>query len=462
MIKLTFHGAAETVTGSKYLLETDKAKVLIDCGLFQGLKELRSRNWTPPPFAASSVDAVVLTHAHIDHIGYLPRFVKSGFHKRVHATSATAELMTILLEDSARNQENDAEYANRKGFSKHHPALPLYDEHDVVRTMKLVHATPREAWFNPAGDVWCRYHDAGHLLGSAMIEVEVRSGAKPLRITFSGDVGRYEAPLYHDPTPPPACDYLICESTYGDRDHGNEQVLDQLCGVVQDTIKRGGVMLTASFAVGRAQQLIYLLRVLIEQNRIPELPIYLDSPMAGAAMDVFRKYAIDHDLAEMGACNPKTVLEASNVYLTRAAEESKRLNDVVGPAVIIASSGMMTGGRILHHLKRRLPDPTTTLVVGGYQAVGTRGRDIQEGRRTIRIFGREVPVNAHVAEISAISGHAGRSELLRWLKPLASPQRTFITHGELGPATALAEALRSERQWDVVVPKMGESFNLEN
>jgi metallo-beta-lactamase family protein len=202
--------------------------------------------------------------------------------------------------------------------------------------------------------------------------------------------------------------------------------------------------------------------VLIEQNRIPELPIYLDSPMAGAAMDVFRKYAIDHDLAEMGACNPKTVLEASNVYLTRAAEESKRLNEVVGPAVIIASSGMMTGGRILHHLKRRLPDPTTTLVVGGYQAVGTRGRDIQEGRRTIRIFGRDVPVNAHVAEISAISGHAGRSELLQWLKPLPSPKRTFITHGELGPATALAEALRSERQWDVVVPKMGESFNLEN
>lgn len=461
MIKLTFHGAAETVTGSKYLLETDKAKVLIDCGLFQGLKELRLRNWDPLPFPAASVDAVVLTHAHIDHIGYLPRLVKSGFRKRVLATPATADLMSILLEDSARNQESDAEYANRKGFSKHHPALPLYDEHDVARTMKLVDAVPREAWFNPAGDIWCRYHDAGHLLGSAMIEVEVRSGPKPVRITFSGDVGRYDAPLYHNPTPPPACDYLICESTYGNRDHGTESVLDQLCDVVHDAIHRGGVMLTASFAVGRAQQIIYLLRVLTEQGRIPELPIYLDSPMAGAAMDVFRKYAVDHDLVEMGPNASRKVLEAANVFLTRSAEESKRINDVVGPAVIIASSGMMTGGRILHHLKRRLPDPKTTLVVGGYQAAGTRGRDIQEGRRTIRVFGRDVAVNAHIAEISAISGHAGRSELLQWLAPLAAPKLTFITHGELDSATALADTLRGERKWDVVIPRMGQAFTLE-
>ncbi|MCE9605686.1 MAG: MBL fold metallo-hydrolase [Planctomycetia bacterium] len=467
MIKLTFHGAAETVTGSKYLLETDRGRILIDCGLFQGLKELRQRNWNPLPFPAASVDAVVLTHAHIDHIGYLPHFVKSGFEGRVLATPATVDLMSILLLDSARNQENDAEYANRKGFSKHRPALPLYDERDVKRTMQLVDAVPREAWFNPAGDIWCRYHDAGHLLGSAMIEVEVRSGPKPLRmkplrITFSGDVGRYDAPLYHDPLSPPACDYLICESTYGNRDHGTENVLDQLCDVVLASIERGGVMLTASFAVGRAQQIIYLLRVLIEQGRIPELPIYLDSPMASTAMDVFRKYAADHDLVEMGGRNPKQVLEAPNVHLARSAEESKRINEVAGPAVIIASSGMMTGGRILHHLKRRLPDPKTTLVVGGYQAEGTRGRDIQDGRRTIRVFGSDVPVRGHVAEISAISGHAGRSELLRWLQPLAPPKRTFITHGELDAANALAQTLRQDRGWNVTIPKMGEAFTLEH
>lgn len=461
MIKLSFHGAAETVTGSKYLLETDRAEVLIDCGLFQGLKELRERNWTPPPFPAKKVDAVVLTHAHIDHIGYLPKFVKSGFRNRVYATPATVDLMSILLNDSARNQESDAEYANRKSFSKHHPALPLYDEADVAHTMSRVEAVPREAWFNPAGDVWCRYHDAGHLLGSASIEVEVRQGTKPTRILFSGDVGRYDAPLYHDPKTPLPCDYLICESTYGNRDHGDENVLDQLCEVVHQMMNRGGVLLAASFAVGRAQQIIYLLRVLIQQGRIPELPIYLDSPMAGAAMDVFRKYAADHDLVEMGPQAQTKVLEAANVFLARSAEDSKRINDVVGPAVIIASSGMMTGGRILHHLKRRLPDPKTTLMLGGYQAVGTRGRDIQEGRRTIRIFGRDVPVNCHVAEVSAISGHAGRSELLRWLQPLAAPKRTFITHGELPAADALATTLREQRGWDVVIPKMGQSFTLE-
>ena len=461
MIQLTFYGAAETVTGSKYLLEAPDGRVLVDCGLFQGQKELRVRNWDRLPFDAASVDAVVLTHAHIDHIGYLPRFVKTGFRGPVFCTPATEELAEILLFDSARNQESDADYANKKGFSKHHPALPLYDDRDVVDTLRLLKsASPRE-WFNPAGSIWCRYHDAGHLLGSAMIEVEIRRGPKPLRIVFSGDIGRYDGPLYHDPAPPPACDYLICESTYGDRDHGPQRVLDQLCDVVLTSIRRGGVMLVASFAVGRAQQLIYLLRVLIEQGRIPEIPIFLDSPMAASATGIFSKYAADHDLVESKFKGPGSVLDARNVRLARTVNESKRINDVMGPAVIIASSGMMTGGRILHHLKQRLPDARTTVVLGGYQAVGTRGSDLQEGRKSIRIYGQDVPVRAAVAEMSSISGHAGRSELLRWLGSLPSPRRTFITHGELGPATMLADTLRADRGWDVVIPRMEQTFALE-
>lgn len=461
MLQLSFHGAAETVTGSKYLLETDDARVMIDCGLFQGKKELRLRNWDRLPFDHASVDAVVLTHAHIDHIGYLPRFVRGGFHNPIYATGATDELAEILLYDSAKTQESDAEYANRKGFSKHHPALPLYDERDVTNALRLFRTVERREWFNPAGSVWCRYYDAGHLLGSCLIEVEVRRGAKPKRLVFSGDIGRYSAPLYHDPTPPPPCDYLICESTYGDRDHPAIAVADQLCEVVTEAIRRGGVMLVASFAVGRAQQLIYLLRVLIAQERIPELPIFLDSPMAATATEIFREHADEHDLSEAKFAAPEKVLSARNVHLARSVAESKRINDVEGPAVIIASSGMMTGGRILHHMKRRLPDPQNTVVLGGYMAEGTRGRDMKEGRRTIRIHGQDVAVRAAVAEISAISGHAGRTELLRWLQPLSPPRRTFLTHGELAGANALAATLRDERGWDVVVPKLGQTFVLE-
>ena len=461
MPRLTFYGAAETVTGSRYLLEASDGKILVDCGLFQGLKELRLRNWNALPFNPATVDAVVLTHAHIDHIGYLPKFVKSGFRGPIYATPATVKLAEVLLMDSARNQEGDAQYFNRKGTSKHAPALPLYDETDVPPTLKRMRPIRRGEWFNPTGSIWCRYHDAGHLLGSTLIQVEVREGPKPLRITFSGDVGRYAAPLYHDPQPPPACDYLVCESTYGDRDHGPEQVLDQLAEVVNESLRRGGMMVTASFAVGRAQQLIYLLGVLLERNRIPEIPIYLDSPMASSATEIFLEHADEHDLSESRLVGRDHILEARNVHLARTAEESKRINEIDGGAVIIASSGMMTGGRILHHLKRRLPDPKNTIVLGGYQAAGTRGRALKEGARTLRIYGRDIPVRAHVAEISAISGHAGRSELLRWLQPLEPPRRTFITHGELTGANALARTLRETRGWDVVVPKMEQGFDLE-
>jgi metallo-beta-lactamase family protein len=461
VVELAFHGAAETVTGSRYLLSAGDTRLLIDCGLFQGLKELRLRNWQTPQFDLASLAAVVLTHAHIDHVGYLPRLVKLGFKRPVWCTPATRDLAEVILRDAAVNQEEETEYANRKGYSKHHPALPLFDDRDVAQSLRLLRAIDRECWFNPAGPIWCRYHDAGHLLGSAMIEVEVRNRPTPLRILFSGDVGRYDAPLYHDPAPPPACDYLVCESTYGNREHEPQRVLDQLCDVVLSAVARGGVMVVASFAVGRAQQLMYLLAVLVAQQRIPSLPIYLDSPMAVDATRIYAAYASEIDLSEGRLGGEPLRLDFHGVRLARTVEESKQINEAEGPAVIISSSGMMVGGRILHHLRRRLPDERNTIVLGGFMAAGTRGRQLQEGAKTIRIHGGLVPVRAAIAQVSALSGHAGHSELLRWLKPLAPPRRTFLTHGEPAGAQALAAELGQTRGWQTCVPRMHERFLLE-
>jgi metallo-beta-lactamase family protein len=461
MFDLTFHGAAETVTGSKYLLTAGGHRVLIDCGLFQGLKELRLRNWQPLPFSPADVAAVVLTHAHIDHIGYLPRFVRQGYRGAVYCTPATAKLAELMLYDAAFNQQEDAEYANRKGFSKHRPALPLFDSKDVDRALKLLRPMPRGEWFSPADSVRARYHDTGHLLGSAMIETELQSDGRAVRVLFSGDVGRYNAPLYHDPSPPPACDVLVCESTYGDREHAQTNVLDQVRQVVEESIRRGGVMLVPSFAVGRAQQLIYLLRVLMHDGRLPELPIYLDSPMAIDATNIYRSYRADHDLSEGDLSGTACVFRAPNVHLARTADESKRINEVDGPAVIISSSGMMVGGRILHHLKRRLPDPRNTVVLGGFMAAGTRGRQLKDGARFLRIHGADVPVRAAVTEAAGLSGHAGRSELLRWLSNLPAPRHVYLTHGEKTAAQALAGDLRSAHGWNVSVPALGEAVSLE-
>lgn len=460
MVRLTFHGAAETVTGSKYLLETGDSRVLVDCGLFQGLKALRSLNWQPLPVKPSTIKAVVLTHAHIDHVGYLPRLVKDGFRGPVYATPATESLAELLLLDAAHNQEEEADYANRKGYSMHKPALPLFDAHDVRRAMRLFRTVHREQRFTPAAPFSARFHDTGHLLGSSMIEFEVREDGQPLRIVFSGDVGRYDAPLYHDPHSPPDCDYLVCESTYGDREHPKEAVLDQLAEVVQGAIRRGGVMLVASFAVGRAQQLIYLLEVLMEQGRIPRIPVALDSPMAISGMKIYRYYSAEHDLTEGLAVNADFAFEAPNLILSRDVEESRQLNQLTGPAVIISSSGMMVGGRILHHLRGRLPDERNTVVLGGFMAAGTRGRALQEGAKSLRIFGADVPVRAAVVEMSGLSGHAGHSELRRWLEPLAAPRQVFLTHGELASATALAEELRRDRAWNTMVPRMGQAVEL--
>ncbi|REK19129.1 MAG: MBL fold metallo-hydrolase [Planctomycetota bacterium] len=461
MARLTFHGAAQTVTGSKYLVEVDGARVLVDCGLFQGLKELRLRNWAPFPVSPQSIDAVVLTHAHIDHIGYLPRLVRDGFRGPVFATPATESLAELLLLDSAHNQEEEAAYANRKGYSKHKPALPLYDTGDAKRALRRFRSVHRDEWFHPAAPLRARYHDTGHLLGSCMVEIEWGQGDSQRRIVFSGDVGRYGAPLYHDPQPPPACDYLVCESTYGNREHPDVDILDQLCDVVQKSIRRGGVMLMASFAVGRAQQLIYLLQVLMDDGRIPNIPIVLDSPMAASGMEIYRYYASEHDLSEGLTVRPDFQFSFDRVRITRNVAESKAVNKMMGPGVIISSSGMMTGGRILHHLRQRLPDERNTIVLGGFMAAGTRGRALQEGAPTIRMFGSDVPVRAAVVEVSSLSAHAGHSELLRWLAPLPPPRRVFLTHGELSSSMALAEELHRTRGWDTLVPEHRQFVDLD-
>jgi len=461
MARITFHGAARTVTGSKYLLEADGTSVLVDCGMFQGIKKLRQRNWEPTPFDVDSLDAVVLTHAHLDHTGFLPRVVKQGYHGRIYCTPATAKLAELIMLDSAKIQMYDAKYANKKGFSKHKPALPLYDGKDVERTVKQFQITPREKWFQAAGPIWMRFHDAGHLLGSNMIEVEIREQDPPLRILFSGDVGRYDGPLYHDPSPPPACDYLICESTYGNRDHPEIDLLDSLEKVIHRSVERGGIMLMASFAIGRAQQLIYLMQVLKNENRIPDLPIYLDSPMACKATTIFKQHNDDHDLSE-GELDPDhPLLDGPRVHLCRSTDESKALNNLKGPAVIISSSGMMTGGRIVHHLKKRLPGAENTIVLGGYMAIGTRGRRLQNGEKTIRMHGIEIPVNAAIEGVSGLSGHADRKDLLRWLKPLPDPRRVFLTHGEPDSSEALSDQLHRERGWKVHIPDLGETHELE-
>lgn len=460
-VQLGFYGAAETVTGSKYLLSAGDQQVLIDCGLFQGLKELRLRNWNTPGFNVRTLEAVVLTHAHLDHTGYLPRLVKDGFDKSIFCTPATAELAELILLDSAFNQERDAEYANRKHFSKHHPALPLYDENDAQSAIRKFRRVKKGEWFSPAEPIWMRYQDAGHLLGSAWIEVEIRDQTPPLRIVFSGDVGRYDAPLYHDPISPPACDYLICESTYGDRNHPPVSIQDELAEVMQKALDRGGVTVMASFAIGRAQQLIYLLQTLMHDGRLPKIPIYLDSPMSVKATHVYQRFRDAHDLAEGELRGRHSVLNTPEVNLCSTTEQSKRLNFIDGPAVIISSSGMMTGGRILHHLRKRLPEAKNTILLGGYMAAGTRGRRLQEGAEYLRIHGQDVPVKAAVTSVSSLSGHADRDELLRWLAPMPDPRHVYLTHGEKDSAHALADTLRKTRSWQVSVPHHGQKVTLE-
>ena len=466
MATLSFWGAVGTVTGSKYLIETDRARVLVDCGMFQGLKELRERNWQEPPFDPRSLDAVLITHAHIDHTGYLPRLARQGFKGPVYCSGGTADLLKILLPDAGRLQEEEADYRNRHKLTKHQPALPLYTEKDAFATIDLIRPVANTGEpFDVAKGVRAGFRVAGHILGSSLVLVEIEgAGADRAgrRILFSGDLGHYNQPIIRDPVSPPACDYLLVESTYGDRLHDPENPKDALKRIINDVAKRNAPLLIPAFAVGRTQEIVYLIRELEDEKAIPVLPVCLDSPMAAAATAAYAKRTEeqDEDYASVLA-RPEHPLRTHSMITCSSKEESKRQSEATGARVIVSASGMMTGGRVLHHAERLLPDPETTLLFVGYQAAGTRGRRILNGEPEVKIFGQWVPVRCRIERIGSFSAHADWQEIIRWLEGMpAAPRRAFLTHGEPEAAKAMAGHIKERFGWTVEVPVYGQRFEL--
>jgi metallo-beta-lactamase family protein len=457
-------GAAGTVTGAKFLLEVAGRRVLVDCGLYQGLKELRLRNWDRLPVAPERIDAVLLTHAHIDHTGYLPRLGKDGFAGRTWATRGTADLLRIMLPDSGHLQEEEAAYHNARGTSRHRPALPLYTAEEGAHAAAGVTGVAYGAPVRVVPGVQATFRLAGHILGSAGVVVDVAADGDPgRRIVFSGDVGRYAVPVLPDPAPIGEADYVLVESTYGDRRHDAEPIADQLARAVGAAIGRGGLLVVPAFAIGRTQELLYHLRTLEEAWRIPRLPTFVDSPMAIEATAIYCEHPDDLDERERAeVLAGRCPLSTADFHLARTVEESKAINERRGPAVIIAASGMATGGRVLHHLRVRLPDARNTVLLVGYQAVATRGRLLQEGARSVRIFGEDVPVRARVETIHGLSAHADADGLLRWLRTATRPpRRVFVVHGDPGPAAALAGRIRQELGWEAAVPDYRERLVLD-
>jgi metallo-beta-lactamase family protein len=455
-----FLGGAGTVTGSKYLVRAGGRQVLLDCGLFQGLKSLRLRNWAEPPFQPSKVDAVVLSHAHVDHTGYLPLLAHHGFRGPVYCTPATADLLGVLLPDCARLQEEDAAHANRHGYSKHRPALPLYTSADAEAALRLVRRRPFGRPFQVCEGFTALNRRAGHILGAA--SVELRIGADdPLWLVFSGDLGRWNRPILRDPEPVPRADVLLVESTYGDRLHPPDP-LPELARVVNEAAARGGALLVPAFAVDRTQELIWTLRRLEDEGRIPVLPVYEDSPMAIEVTELYGRHPDEHDVETRALTDEgKNPLKTRKLRAVRTPRESKALNAVQGPMIVIAGSGMATGGRILHHLARRLSDPRTTVLLVGYQAEGTRGRALQDGATSLRLHGRDVPVAARVEVVQGLSAHGDRKDILRWLSGFKRPPaRTYVVHGEPAAAEGLAQAVRAELHWEVRPAVHGETVEL--
>jgi len=452
-MEIRFLGAAGCVTGSRYLIDTADARLMVDCGLFQGFKQLRKRNWAPFPVDPASIDAVILTHGHIDHTGYLPVLVKHGFDGPVYATSGTRALCGIILPDSGRLQEEDAAHANRHGSSKHHPALPLYTEQDANRALDLIETVPFHREHPLPGDGRFHYQRAGHILGASSVHLE----AEGTSLLFSGDLGRPHDPVMPPPDPPREADYLLVESTYGNRLHDRTDQSKKLAEIVNRTAERGGIVLIPAFAVGRTQAILYALSGLIEANKIPQLPIYLDSPMAVSTTALYDTHRDDHRLSRQAL----RAMESRTTFI-RTVDESKRLNHLPGPAIIVSASGMLSGGRVLHHLRAHGPDPNSTLVFVGYQAAGTRGADILAGRREVKIYGSMVPIRCEVESLHGYSAHADADEIMAWLANVTqAPRHTFITHGEPDAAEALRKRIAAELGWDSEAPIIGESFTLD-
>ncbi len=464
MAFLTFFGAAGTVTGSRFMFEVNDERYLVDCGLFQGPKANRLRNWEPFPVPAESIDRVFLTHAHIDHTGWLPRLVRDGFRGPVHCTRATADLCRIMLKDSAHLQEEDARWANKRGFSKHKPALPLYTVDDAERAIQLFEPVYYgQEYYGELPNYRVKFKDAGHILGSSFVEFKNEKGPKTRKLLFSGDFGRSHQPILKTPTQVFNVDYLVLESTYGNRLHGDQHPKQEFNRVINESYKRGGVLVIPAFAVGRTQLLLYWIREMQEQGSIPDVQIFIDSPMAIETVDVFKDHLADLNLlSRMEHLQGKKLFTPKNLHICKSRDESKAINAIKSGAIIISASGMAVGGRILHHLAERLPNSKNTVLFIGYQAVGTRGRTIQEGKSTVKIHGNEVPIHAHVESIDGASGHGDYQEMLAWLMGFnKAPERVFIVHGENDASEALAQKIRDFFGWDVVIPKMDERFELD-
>lgn len=444
-MEIQFLGASQTVTGSKYLLRIDNTHILVDCGLYQGLKEYRLRNWNTLPFKAKDIDCVLLTHAHIDHSGYLPLLIKNGFTGPVYCTTGTKDLCNILLPDSGYLQEEEAQTANRHGYSKHHPALPLYTKLDAEVALQYFKPVEYGEKVNLAKDLSAQFIPAGHIIGASLVEINYKGKT----ILFSGDLGRPHDPIMNPPSIMTSANYLIIESTYGDRLHDKESPTKKLAEIINRTAARGGSVIIPSFAVGRAQSLLYFISLLKKEKKIPNIPVFLDSPMAIKATDIFCSHLQDHRL------NKPEIEEFNDVATyVNTVEDSKRIDNFAYPIIIISASGMATGGRVLHHLKLFAPDRRNTILFAGYQAPGTRGDRIVRGEKAVKIHGVMVPIEAEVDQLENISAHADYAEILSWLSHFVySPKKVFITHGDIDAANSLKEKIEAQFHWKCIVPE---------
>lgn len=461
---IQFLGAARTVTGSKHVVSHRGKTVMLDCGMFQGVKEWRMKNWDPFPLPMGYVDDVILSHAHMDHSGFLPRLVRLGFTGRVFATPATAELCGIMLPDSAHIQEEDARYANKEGFSRHSPALPLYTVQDAETALGLLRPVDYETVQDVDRNISFEFLEAGHILGSALVMVKLRKeDGSVLRLLFTGDLGRYGEHMLPDPAAVPSTDFLVVESTYGNRLHHDDDPEKLLAEIINTTYRRGGVVIVPSFAVGRTQEILIHLHALQDTGRIPPIPVFLDSPLAANATRIFCRYVEDQKFPatiqiEGGEC---PVL-CQNLKISSTVRDSMAINDLTEPAVVISASGMCEAGRVLHHLKMHMPNPRNAVVFVGYQAEGTRGRRILDGEKEVKIHGQKVPVRASIHSIDSFSAHADHDEIFCWLSNFSNPpKKTFVVHGELSAMDSLAKEVRTRLGWAVETPAYLEKAVLE-